>query len=88
MSIRMLEILREITRAQLGALRSRNFQTLNLLQDSRQDLMLRAERNTHETESESSPRIQQLLGDIFENETLMRSEYPQISSEGFDPAWI
>ncbi len=88
MSIRMLEILKEITAAQLSALRHRDFYTLNLLHDSRQDLMLRAERARQEITGSKSPRVQELLDEIFENEKQMRSEYPQNSAEGFDPAWI
>ncbi len=88
MSTRMLELLREISEAQLNALRNRDFYALSLLHESRQELMLQIEIGAAERGSDNSSRIQSLLDEIFENEKHMRMECPVASAGGMDPAWI
>ena len=68
MSITLLEILREISEAQVAALRRRDFHAMNLLNQSRQELMLRMEKEDPSFSADKHSRIRDLLDHIFEAE--------------------
>jgi len=88
MSLKLLELLKEISDAQVDAARNRDFHALGLLHQSRQDLMLSFDGGVGPSLDENKIRAQELLDGIFENEKHIRVECQTSHGVPLDAAWI